>query len=337
MGTSASVFLRGTAYRWAQRWPELCPDLVDAPQLLAVGDLHAENFGTWSDGDSRFVWGINDLDEATTLPYTNDLVRLLTSIVLAVHAGHLSLDTDVAADAIVEGYGQSLADGGRPFVVGEHHRWLWEFVQHRLKDPPTFWNELAALPVADDVEPTMAEALAASLPQAGPPHRLVRRTAGVGSLGRRRVVALSNWRGGYVAREAKAIVPSAWRWVAGTPGDVTAHAWEIERCNDQAVRSPDPTYRAAGAWLVRRLAPDAVRIELAGLPRPQDERVFVRAMGSETANLHLATPSQTQAVVNDLAARPHHWLRKAAEVMAKDTVADWETWKARKLSPKSAS
>ena len=39
-------FFRGTYYRWAQRWPEVCSDLADAPRVLAVGDLHVENFGT---------------------------------------------------------------------------------------------------------------------------------------------------------------------------------------------------------------------------------------------------------------------------------------------------
>src|SRR5262249_28245927 len=72
-------FLRATFYRWAQVWPQLCEDLKDGPRVLGVGDLHLENFGTWRDGEGRLIWGINDFDEATTLPYTNDLVRLCTS------------------------------------------------------------------------------------------------------------------------------------------------------------------------------------------------------------------------------------------------------------------
>ena len=47
--------------------------------MLAVGDLHVENFGTWRDADGRLCWGINDFDEADRLPYTNDLVRLAAS------------------------------------------------------------------------------------------------------------------------------------------------------------------------------------------------------------------------------------------------------------------
>ena len=46
MKAAVFPFLRATFYRWAQVWPEVCPDLSKAPHVLAVGDLHVENFGT---------------------------------------------------------------------------------------------------------------------------------------------------------------------------------------------------------------------------------------------------------------------------------------------------
>jgi uncharacterized protein (DUF2252 family) len=58
------AFLRATFYRWSQIFPEFCSDLRLAPTVLAVADLHVENFGTWRDGDDRLVWGINDFDES---------------------------------------------------------------------------------------------------------------------------------------------------------------------------------------------------------------------------------------------------------------------------------
>ena len=75
MAEAAFPFLRATFYRWMQIWPEACPDPARAPKLLAVGDLHVENFGTWRDTEGRLVWGINDFDEVYPLPYTLDLVR----------------------------------------------------------------------------------------------------------------------------------------------------------------------------------------------------------------------------------------------------------------------
>src|SRR6202050_4035294 len=115
-------FLRATFYRWMQWWPEACAECQTAPKVLAVGDLHVENFGTWRDIEGRLVWGINDFDEASTLPYTVDLVRLATSALLASAEGHLRLQTKDACAALIDGYRQSLVEGGRPFVLEEEHK-----------------------------------------------------------------------------------------------------------------------------------------------------------------------------------------------------------------------
>ena len=83
MRSAPFPFLRATYYRWAQTWMETCAGAARAPRVLAVGDLHVENFGTWRDIEGRLIWGINDFDEAWRLPYTNDLVRLAASALLA--------------------------------------------------------------------------------------------------------------------------------------------------------------------------------------------------------------------------------------------------------------
>jgi uncharacterized protein (DUF2252 family) len=47
----------------------------------------------------RLVWGVNDFDEACRLPYTNDLVRLATSVTMASHANSIALSpADSAAN-----------------------------------------------------------------------------------------------------------------------------------------------------------------------------------------------------------------------------------------------
>ena len=73
--------------RSPHRWTTI-PNLNHAPQVLGVGDLHVENFGTWRDAESRLVWGINDFDEACCLPYTQDLVRLAASARFAIQERH---------------------------------------------------------------------------------------------------------------------------------------------------------------------------------------------------------------------------------------------------------
>src|ERR1700736_2408674 len=116
MAENEFAFMRATYYRWAQVWTEQCPELARAPSVLAVGDLHVENFGTWRDSEGRLVWGINDFDEAYHLPYTNDLVRLATSALLAIEGDHLGLRPRPACAALLGGYRAGLAAGGRPFV-----------------------------------------------------------------------------------------------------------------------------------------------------------------------------------------------------------------------------
>src|SRR6059036_38496 len=64
MSAGIFPFLRATFYRWAARWRALVGDVAAAPSVLAVGDLHIENFGTWRDAEGRLIWGVNDFDEA---------------------------------------------------------------------------------------------------------------------------------------------------------------------------------------------------------------------------------------------------------------------------------
>ena len=91
MSADLFSFLRATFYRWSQLCPHVCPDLATAPAVLAAGDLHVENFGTWRDREGRLVWGINDFDESFPLPYTNDLLRLAVSAHLAIAGNNLAL------------------------------------------------------------------------------------------------------------------------------------------------------------------------------------------------------------------------------------------------------
>lgn len=49
MKSGGFVFLRATYWRWAETIFDICPQLASAPQVLAIGDTHLENFGTWRD------------------------------------------------------------------------------------------------------------------------------------------------------------------------------------------------------------------------------------------------------------------------------------------------
>jgi hypothetical protein len=324
MSGSLFAFLRATFYRWSQSFPSVCPDLKNAPEVLAVGDLHIENFGTWRDEEGRLIWGINDFDEACPLPYTNDLVRLAVSARLAI-SDELRISHQDACNAILSGYLDGMKKGGRPFVLAEGHKYLREMALGELRDPVQFWRKLEALPGTDRPIPADAEeALRSMLPETCPAYRIARRIAGVGSLGRPRYVAVADWRGGYIAREIKALAPSAAVWGGTGKGEGEIF---YKRVLGQAVRCPDPLVQMRGNWIVRRLAPDCSRIELASVTKTQDLERLLKAMGTETANVHLGTAEIKSAIDLDLNTRPSDWLHKAAKKMAEATSIDWEEWR----------
>ena len=318
-------FLRATFYRWAQIWPEICPDLAKAPQALAVGDLHIENFGTWRDVEGRLIWGVNDFDEVHPLSYANDLVRLAVSAHLAAEAGNLPLKHNDICDSILEGYSEGVRSGGLPFVLGENHDWLRQIAESELRDPIHFWAKMDALPtVKADVPISAIDALEHLMPARGLSYRLARRVAGLGSLGHARYVAIADWKGGRIAREAKALVSSACYWAKGHQGPPEILYQTII---SRAVRCPDPFVQLRGRWIVRRLSPHCSRIELTTLHAPGKELRLLHAMGSETANIHLGTNTARKPILKHLQKQKAKWLHGAAEDMVKAVRADWKTWR----------
>ena len=131
MRESAFVFLRATYWRWAETILEICPELAEAPAVLAVGDIHLENYGTWRDVDGRLAWGVNDFDESAEMPYVLDLVRLAASALLA-RAGQSITDGEICA-AILQGYRQGL-QAPPPIVLDRDNQWLRELVIVTEKD-----------------------------------------------------------------------------------------------------------------------------------------------------------------------------------------------------------
>jgi hypothetical protein len=327
MAAALFPFFRATFYRWLQVWPEDCPGLDRVPQILSVGDLHVENFGTWRDTDGRLIWGINDFDEAAVYPYTMDLVRLATSAVLAAQEKRLAMRPKDATSAILSGYIQGMEEGGLPFVLGEHHIWLREIAESKLRDPVLFWGKIDRLPTIRGPIPESArEAIEHLLPERGMSYRLARRRAGLGSLGRLRLVAVADWKGGRLAREAKALTSSAAQWLQTKrgPGEIL-YAAILRR----AIRCRDPYVQMRGHWIVRRLSPSCSRVELEMLGTNRGELRLLHAMGRETANIHLGTPEKRRAILKDLRSRKVDWLSNAAEAMAESMEKDWKVWRER--------
>jgi hypothetical protein len=325
MAESAFSFLRATFYRWMQFWPEVCRELCKAPHVLAVGDLHVENFGTWRDVEGRLVWGVNDFDEAALLPYTLDLVRLATSVILAREEGHLALKTKDACGAILEGYRDSLAVHGKPFVLEENNQWLRQIATNELRDPERFWRKMESLPVVKrELPASTVDALEHLLPERGLEYRVVRRVAGLGSLGHVRLVAMAECHGSKVAREAKALAPSSVHWALDPKGPAEIMYQTIIKA---AVRDPDPFVHLRGNWIVRRLSPHCSRIELNMLPKNRDELRLLSSMGWETANIHLGSGKARKPIQRHLHTLKPDWLASAAKRMAEALYKDWRAWR----------
>ena len=161
-------------------------------------------------------------------------------------------------------------------------------------------------------------------------YELKSRIAGLGSLGHPRVLALANWDGAHVVREAKKLTPSAWIWARNLDRTEILSRKLVE----SAVRIRDPHVHFAEHWIVRRLAPDCCHIEISTLPQKRDEEKLLYYMGWETANIHFGSPKVIPRVRRDLAARKGRWLHRAAKAMLEVTLDDWEFWRRKGLAHK---
>jgi hypothetical protein len=177
--------------------------------------------------------------------------------------------------------------------------------------------------VKGNVPKTVTDLFEEVMPEARLPYQFLLRVSGLGSLGRLRIVAVADSSGGKVAREVKALAPSACVW-AGKGG---AKKILYPTVLKNAIRCRDPFVQIKGSWLIRRLSPHCCRIELAEIPKNRDEYRLLHAMGWETVNIHLGTRDRIAGIKRDLARRKASWLRDAARAMVKATTRDWEEWK----------
>lgn len=335
MAQSEFLFLRATFYAWITRMLALCPEILDAPVVLSVGDMNADNFGSWRDLSEAWLnWGCNDFDEAYPLPYTSDLVRLAASIKLAIREEGLRMRPRDAYSAILEGYTSTLRKGGEPFILAEHNVHLRKMIVSEQRSPDAFWAKFedqfrSGGCVPRPVMAMLAEKLPAferQTPDVQLKCKFGRRTAGEGSLGRPRFVALAEFNGSRLAREAKAVLPSACVW-AGVRVNRVRKPMFYTTILDRVLRLRDPFMSVEGNYVVRRISPDNSRVELADISgRHRDEHLLLHCMGAEVANVHLGTPGARSAILADLKKRPREWLRMAAKKMAAITCADQEVW-----------
>jgi hypothetical protein len=324
MSEGAFPFLRATYWRWAETILDVCPEFAGAPGVLAVGDIHLENYGTWRDVEGRLIWGVNDFDEAAEMPYALDLVRLGTSAMLG--CPHFDTRAEVAAD-ILRGYERGLADP-RPVVLDHAFGWLRRLVVVPNKERQHFWGKMSALKPEKKPPPgRYVRTINDGMPEPKLKITYARRTAGAGSLGRPRYVGLADWRGAPVVREAKAALPSAWTRPKGR-GAKTLRCYEIAT---GVYRAPDPWYALTDDVVVRRLSPNNRKLDAETHPLELTDKKMLRAMARDLAAVHLGLVDARGAIRRDLTKRKAGWLADAVKRAVTFVRGEQREWKKASL------
>jgi uncharacterized protein (DUF2252 family) len=111
MAESAAAFLRGSCHLFYAGLPRAV-ELRSAPLAWAAGDLHLENFGSYKADNRQVYFDMNDFDEALLAPASWDLVRLLSSLVVArKQLGCTRATARKLCRRLIESYAQALVEG----------------------------------------------------------------------------------------------------------------------------------------------------------------------------------------------------------------------------------
>jgi len=194
-----------------------------------------------------------------------------------------------------------------------------------------------------EAPPDARAALDAGFPKPTPDYHVGHREAGLGSLGRQRFTAVADdWQGGIIVREAKALAPSAWLWAnqsldASSSSALSARSIYYPTILVDAVRSPDPWLKIVDSWVVRRLGPDAFKVEVKHLKLEASKeeeltKKLLHSMGKEIANVHSHSCDQSNDVLTQVKERSSNaassgWLVDAARTMVERTKEDFLDWK----------
>lgn len=284
------AFFRGTNHLYAASLDNEAA-LLHAPTTYVCGDLHIENFGSFKGDNGLVYFDLNDFDDALVAPLTVDLIRMLSSVMVAgVRYGLSEGEAHAACEGMLKLYTQVL-HGGKP-------RWieratatgivatLLRRVRRRRrgvllaertalrKGKRRLRFDRHALPADRDQRERATEILAQYSQQLHG-HRFVaedaaRRVAGVGSLGLERYIVLAHEAGAPTQKrliDVKRAAPSAWvdlpnrnqpRW--GSDAQRVAQVQQIMQAASPALLSAVTLGRTS--YLVKSLQPYTDRVDL---------------------------------------------------------------------------
>jgi uncharacterized protein (DUF2252 family) len=321
MAPSPFHFLRGTA-------PLFYAALHKAPRLAEgpkgdgwlAGDLHLENFGVYRPESllddvksSAVAFDVNDFDDAFVGPQRLDVLRLLTSTVLAARTWGLAAPavrdaTEATLDGVLAGRGggragrppepvralleraarrtrQELLDArteltarGRRFVRGERYRQLSTLLERRAV--AAFAHYVQGLP----------EGTRGHHPDAWKVVDVAFRIAGTGSLGVQRIAVLVIGKGGpdgnWIFDMKEEDEPSGAAFARSNAGAGAGRVLKaLRKCLASPPRMAGSTELEGKSLLVRRLMPQEDRLAIAELPANEHFSVL-RYLGALTGAMH---------------------------------------------------
>lgn len=358
---SPSLFLRGTCHLFYARLPKE-KILAASPAAWLSGDLHFENFGSYKGANRLVYFDINDFDEAVLAPAAWDILRLLTSVLVARRTLHLKRgQADRLCEQVIDAYGAALATGKAGWIdrdtadgpvqqllAGLKERKTRAFVARRT----TMRGRMRtircdgehALAATDDQKRQVASLIDKAAVDIEHPEFFkvldaARRIAGTGSLGVERYVVLVEGNGspdGNHLLDLKLAPRSSLDGVSRLKQPVwPSHAHRVVELHQrlQAVAPAFLRHIVAGkaSYVLRELQPSEDRLTLAEQGAATDN--VLRQMGQLAAWAQLRSSGrQGSASADDLiafGAARSRWsgdLMRAARLCAEQVDKDWRTW-----------
>jgi uncharacterized protein (DUF2252 family) len=357
-------FLRGTCHLFYERLPQ-AGALTAAPPAWLCGDLHLENFGSYK-GDNRLAYfDQNDFDETALAPCTWDLLRLLTSILVATRSDgpESTKFGSPLAKACLDAYANALAEGKvrwierdtadgliRELLDAVSTRTRSAFLEMRTdiqrKQRHIRLDGHKALPVSRQQRErvfTFLEQFAGKQdnPEFFQPLDVARRIAGTGSLGVERYIILVRGKGspdGNYLLDLKEALPSAL-----TPHtEAPQPAWEnqaerIITIQKQSQAIPMAFLNAVKigekSFILRSLQPSEDRVRLNLKPRAMPvNTLLIQDMARITAWAHLRSSGRRDAANADELmdfASHRKWQKSLLELSSacsEQTLHDWKEY-----------
>lgn len=321
MAGSPFDFLRGSA-------PLFYEALRKAPRLAAgpegdgwlTGDLHLENFGVYrpqaftAEGNApAVVFDVNDFDDAFVGPQRLDVLRLLTSTVLAGRNWGLpALAVRDATEAVLDGVlvGRAGGSAGRPpepvrsllaRAAARTRRELLDgrtvlttkgrrFMRGARYRPVSAKLKARAVKAFGRYTRGLSEAVRGHHPDAWRVVDVAFRIAGTGSLGVERIAILVEGKGGpdggWIFDMKEEDEPSGAAFATGHAGRGAGRVLKaLRKCLARPPKMAGSTELDRKSLLVRRLMPQEDRLSFAHLAARERESVL-RYLGALTGAMH---------------------------------------------------